>query len=162
MKHNFTINKMPLQKYLMLIIFIGVHCMACINGSLMKILPDRIEGWAIHEEDKVYGRDNLYDYIDGGAELYLSYAFQKVINRIYTAPDQPDILVDIFDMGSSRNAYGVFSHAREVEDSTFGQGSQHTSGLLLFWKDRYYISIMAIPETEASISITYIVIRNTK
>ena len=53
-------------------------------------------------------------------------------------------------MGSSRNAFGVFSHSRERVDETFGGGSQYTEGLLIFWKDRYFVSILASPETEES------------
>lgn len=135
---------------IIMMVMIGISCMNKLDSDLSTLLPDKFEGWKIEGTDKIYGPDNLYEYIDGGAELYLSYDFKKVINRIYTAPDQPDIMVDVFDMGSSRNAYGVFSHARETEDSTFGQGSQYTSGLLLFWKDHFFISIMTIPETEAS------------
>ena len=129
---------------------VGISYMDTLSSDLSALLPDKLEGWTIEGTDKIYGPNDLYEYIDGGAELYLSYDFKKVINRIYMAPDQPDILVDVFDMGSSRNAYGVFSHARETEDITFGQGSQYTSGLLLFWKDRFFISIMTIPETEVS------------
>ena len=95
-------------------------------------------------------RDNLYDYINGGAELYLSYGFNKVINRTYLRPEQPDIVVDLFDMGTSQNAYGVFSHSMETVDAAYGQGSQYSEGLLLFWKDRYYVSIMSYPETTES------------
>jgi hypothetical protein len=63
---------------------------------------------------------------------------------------QPDIIVDVFDMGRSQNAFGVFTHSREKISQEFGQGSQYTAGLLLFWKDRYYISILASPETPES------------
>ncbi|MBW1984347.1 MAG: hypothetical protein JRI53_06465, partial [Deltaproteobacteria bacterium] len=59
-------------------------------------------------------------------------------------------LVDLFDMGASHDAFGVFSHSRETEDKLFGQGSQYVPGLLLFWKDRYFISILANPETKES------------
>ena len=99
-------------------------------------LPDEVDGWKASQKDGIYGQDNLYDYINGGAELYLSYGFNKVINRTYLRPEQPDIVVDLFDMGTSQNAYG--------------QGSQYSEGLLLFWKDRYYISIMSYPETAES------------
>jgi hypothetical protein len=58
-------------------------------------------------------------------------------------------------MASSENAFGVFSHSREMIDTTFGQGSQYTKGLLLFWKDRFYISILASPETSASKAATF-------
>jgi hypothetical protein len=58
-------------------------------------------------------------------------------------------------MASSEDAFGVFSHSRETIDSTFGQGSQYTKGLLLFWKDRFYVSILASPESEASKAATF-------
>lgn len=142
-------------KWIILVIFVvpittGALPMQNTNSDLAGFLPDNLEGWAVAGKDSIYNRKNLYDYIDGGAELYLSYGFKELISRIYTAPGQPDILLDLFDMGTSQNAYGVFSHSRETEDSTFGQGSQYTPGLLLFWKDHYLVSILAIPETEES------------
>jgi hypothetical protein len=132
------------------IFVLGVTCMPTNRESLNRLLPDPLPGWRIEGEDGRYGPKNLYQYIDGGAELYLSYDFRAAATRIYIQPGQPDILLDVFDMGSAKNAFGVFSHARLLIDSTFGQGSQYTSGLLQFWKDRYYISILASPETEES------------
>jgi hypothetical protein len=38
----------------------------------------------------------------------------------------------------------------ETVDKKFGQGSQISKGLILFWKDRYYVSIVAHPETDES------------
>jgi hypothetical protein len=113
-------------------------------------LPERVAGWAYKGEGKIYTRDNLFEYIDGGAELYLSYGFSSVLTRRYTRDGEPDIMVDVFDMTTSKNAFGVFSHSRETIDAAYGQGSQYTRGLLLFWKDRYYVSVLASPETEAS------------
>ena len=118
--------------------------------NLEDLLPSNLEGWVVEQNDQRYDKDNVYDYINGGAELFLSYGFQSVFNRTYSKPDQPDILVDIFDMATSYNAYGVFSYSREKEDSSFGQGSQYVPGLLLFWKNQYYISILFSPKTEES------------
>ena len=128
----------------------GAFCMGKGNQDPASLLPDELEGWKAAEKDRVYSRDNLYEYIDGGAELYLSYGFETVISRTYAKPGQPPMVVDLFDMATSQNAYGVFSHSRETVEYTFGQGSQYAPGLLLFWKDRYYISIQAIPETDES------------
>jgi hypothetical protein len=119
------------------------------DSGLTGLLPVSIDGWQ-KTEDQFYDRENLYNYIDGGAELYLSYGFQTVLNRIYIRTDQPKIIVDLFDMKKSANAFGVFSHTREVVDTTFGQGSQYYPGLLTFWKDHYYVSILASPETPES------------
>lgn len=120
------------------------------QADLVDLLPDHLEGWDIAEQDKSYTPDNLHEYINGGAELYVSYGFLKALSRKYTATDQPDILLDLFDMGTSESAFGVFSHSRETEERLFGQGSQYVPGLLLFWKDRYFVSILSNPETEKS------------
>ena len=129
-------------------------------NNLEKFLPDELEGWQILQEDQHYDKESLYEYIDGGAELYLSYGFQKLFSRTYSKSDQPEIIVDIFDMKTSYNAFGVFAFSREKEDSVFGQGSQYVPGLLLFWKDQYYISILFSPETEESHHAAFIIARH--
>jgi len=120
------------------------------STKLARLLPGTVEGWQIGRKDQVFNRENLYNYINGGAELYLSYGFLEMINRTYVLSDQPDILVDILDMGTSQNAFGVFAHSRESIASDFGQGSEYHQGYLNFWKDRYVISIISSPETDES------------
>ncbi len=137
-------------KWFIPIVFLGVFCMTTTFSHLRRLVPDPLPGWQIEGKDGHYGAKNLYEYIDGGSELYLSYDFRGAVSRIYVKQGQPDILLDIFDMESAKNAFGVFSHARQMIDTSFGQGSQYTPGLLQFWKDRYYISILASPETEES------------
>jgi hypothetical protein len=118
--------------------------------KILTSLPQKVNGWQAAKEDKSYNRKNLYDYIDGGAELYLSYNFRSAASRTYVKEGNSDIVVDIFDMGSCADAYGVFSLARETVDSMFGQGSQYEAGLLQFFKDRFYVSVMGYPETPES------------
>ena len=117
--------------------------------NLRSKLPQRISSWQLKEEH-IYDHQNLFEYINGGAELYLSYGFLNVSSREYMSEGEPSIFLDIFDMSNPKNAFGVFSHSRETIQATFGQGSQYTAGLLLFWKDHYFVSILAHPETEAS------------
>ena len=120
------------------------------SQKLARLMPDTVEGWRIGRDDQVFNRENLYNYINGGAEIYLSYGFIEMINRTYVLPDQPDVIADILDMGTSPNAFGVFAHSRESIASDFGQGSEYHQGYLHFWKDRYVISIMSNPETAES------------
>jgi hypothetical protein len=116
--------------------------------NLYSALPADVAGWKKAEPPEAYDRSNLFDYIDGGAELYISYNFRELLAVRYKAADE-EIVVDIFDMGNSYNAFGLFSHGREREDGLAGQGSEYNAGLLTFWKDRFYVSILAYPETEA-------------
>jgi hypothetical protein len=124
--------------------------MANAASELSSLLPSEVEGWKTAGKDGIYNRSSLFDYIDGGAELYLSYGFKEVINRRYKNEGRPDIVVDIFDMTTASNSFGVFSQSMESVDASFGQGSQLSKGLIIFWKGQYYISMMAHPETDES------------
>lgn len=152
-RHFRVFHKNPVPYLLSTLLFfiftMGTVAMTFAENNLLDQLPETVDGWQA-SQDTVYTPDNLYDYINGGAELYLSYGFKDVLSRTYVRPEQPDILVDIFDMGRAANSFGVFAHTREVVDTTFGQGSQYTSGSLVFWKGRYFVSIFTFPETKAS------------
>jgi hypothetical protein len=153
-------NRKLLVVLLPLALCSGAIAMSYAQPELHKLLPDRIQLWSVSVQDRTFDRQNLFDYIDGGAELYLSYGFRRLASRTYTRANSPDIIADVFDMGASENAFGVFAHSRETVDETIGQGSQYTEGLLLFWKDRYYVSILASPETEESKSACFALARH--
>ena len=115
-----------------------------------KALPDKVDRWNRVEPPGAYTPRTLSSYIDGGAELYLSYNFQGSLAVKYRDASENEIAVDIFDMGSSFDAFGVFAHARESLAKDLGQGSEYAAGLLTFWKGRFYVSVLAYPETPAS------------
>jgi hypothetical protein len=139
---------------LMFVIILGITIMAKTTTisltELTKQLPGEINGWKKSAEETLYTPGNLYEYIDGGAELYISYNFRQMLAQKYEKQDLPEITMDIFDMGNSFNAFGVFSHSREALDQSIEPDveSEYASGLLTFWKGRFYVSIMAYPETE--------------
>ena len=124
--------------------------MADIKVQFDKVLPAAIDAWKKVEPAAVYTPETLSTYIDGGAELYISYNFKGSLATRYEDGTGREITVDIFDMGSSYDAFGVFAHSRESIAADFGQGSEYAAGLLTFWKDRYYVSILAYPETPAT------------
>ena len=114
------------------------------------LLPDSINGWIAKPQNTITTDDGLYEYIDGGAELFISYGFKELTAREYHKEGRPAIKVDIFDMGNSKNAYGVFGYSRETMENDFGQGSQSSEGLILFWKNNYYVSLLCFPQTPES------------
>jgi hypothetical protein len=116
--------------------------------ELADLLPDSLPGWRKNSTDKKYTTETLYDYIDGGAELYLSYGMNKVISRICQKENTGEIRIEIFDVVKSENAYGVFSHTRTDDENQYGQGSQYFTGALIFWKDHYYIAITSNDDNE--------------
>ncbi|MBC7287119.1 MAG: hypothetical protein H5T86_03555 [Armatimonadetes bacterium] len=104
-------------------------------------LPQSIGQWHAQLPDRVFNRQTLYDYIDGGAELYLAYDFRQLVVRTYIHAQQPPIIADVFDMGSSADAFGVFSAERFEPEVGIGQGSEYASGMLRFWKGRYFVCV---------------------
>ena len=109
--------------------------------DLVKLLPKTILGWDAVQKDAVYDRQTLYDYLDGGAEVYLAFDFKQVFVRKYSGPAQNEIALDIYDMGSSAEAFGVFSCDRQDEEAGLGQESEYGPGLLRFWQGPYFVSI---------------------
>lgn len=118
--------------------------------DVYHLIPREIHGWRVAGEDRVYNRQTIFDYLDGAGEVYLAYDFHQVFARTYERDGEAPLLVDIFDMGCSADAFGIFSFERENEDQTLGQGSEYSGGLLRFWKGRFFVSILARRETAAS------------
>ncbi len=113
-----------------------------------RLLPAGMDAWKKTGPPEVFDNKTLFQYIDGGAELYISYGFKKLTAFGYVRGKDEEIRVDVFDMGNSCNAFGVFSLGRESLSTEFGQGSEYSSGFLNFWKDRYYVSLTGYPESD--------------
>ncbi|MDR1673621.1 MAG: hypothetical protein LBS09_09220 [Bacteroidales bacterium] len=116
-------------------------------------LPEHFQSYRISERLD-YTQDNLYDYINGAAEMYLSYGLVGMRGCRYTAENLPDITVEIYEMTESRNAFGVYTQSRDRDEHTYGQGSLTYPEASLFWKDRYFAVISApkaTPESAAAI-----------
>ncbi len=140
---------------MVMILIVRMTAMPETVSEFDKILPETIGECKKAGPPALYTPENLSSYIDGGAELYLSYNFKNALSLKYVDPVENEIAVDIFDMGTSLDAFGVFAHSREAIETEFGQGSEYAAGLLTFWKDRYYISILAYPETPAKKEIVF-------
>jgi hypothetical protein len=119
-----------------------------------SFLPGEALGWRWDGKGMNYHSRALFEYIDGAAELYLAYGFENLAARRYEKPQQPPITVELYELASPEDAYGVFSFERQDEPAGIGQGSEFGGGLLRFWKGRYFVSAYADgegKETEAAV-----------
>lgn len=117
------------------------------ESPMENLIPTEIHGWNAEASENIYDRKTLFDYIDGGAELYLAYDFRKAIARRFYKENEPSITVDLFDMGSPEDAFGVYSFEQEGKSVGIGNDSEYAAGLLRFWKGKYFVSILADRET---------------
>ena len=117
----------------------------CMNEGQMAdriAWPSEIDGWTWDKEAKAFDRKTLFNHIDGAAEVYLAYNFQQASVRRYIKTGQADIVAEVYIMGSSEDAFGVFSLERQDPEVGIGQGSEFGGGLLRFWKGRYFVSVL--------------------
>ena len=129
---------------IVILLSIAVTSWAGINvKDFNQAIPKIVGKWEARDHDEFYNRNTLYEYINGGAELYLTYDFNQVFVRRYLGPGNSEIVLDIYDMGLSSDAFGIFSIEREDDAIGIGQDSEYGGGLLRLWKDRFFISIMA-------------------
>ncbi len=116
-------------------------------GRLKSLLPSEALGWKAEASDHVYDRDSIFEYIDGAGEVYRAFNFRLLLSRRFHRDGKPDIIIDLFDMGSPADAFGAFTHDLEGEDAGLGQGSNYKGGLLTFWRDSCLVCLFAEGET---------------
>jgi hypothetical protein len=119
------------------------------TDSLDRLLPQTIHGWRTREPAQSYPGQKIYDYMDGAGEIYRAYSFRELVVQRYSQANQVDILVELFDMQSPPNAFGVFTYMLGRGPSVpVGQGGEYKSGLLTFWKGRFFVCVMIEEENE--------------
>jgi len=143
-----------MSKNLKTLLFIFLICFPSLKvtlgaDNLTRLLPDTPKGWIKSESPQTYNRQNLFDYIDGGAEVYLAYDFrllviQKYIPKIQDSLEKNSITVEIWQMSTSADAYGIFSLDQQGEKTEIGQMGVYSDGLLRFWKDVFFVKILEV------------------
>lgn len=82
-------------------------------------LPKTLGPWTRPDSPRIVDSNNIFDYMNGGGELYLAYRFDHLEVYEYTADQQNDILVEVYLMDSSDDAFGLLSLDWEGEPVAF-------------------------------------------
>lgn len=102
------------------IIISGVLLQACGGGkrssqdlSCSNFLPDEIAPAGIERSSEIrtFEGESLFEYINGGAEIYHSYNFVEVATATYGS-NGTEMVVDIYRFENPDNAYGLFASYR--------------------------------------------------
>jgi hypothetical protein len=118
--------------------------------ELQANLPQKAGRWSAQTGDRIFDEKTIFSYIDGAAEVYKAYNFRRCLSRRYTTSGGPSIILDIFEMGSSEDAYGVFTHDIDGATVDIGQDGRYRPAWLSFWKSRFFVSIYMEEETTAA------------
>ena len=125
------------------------------SHPLEALLPadEEITPWQVDTSPVVYEGDDLFDYINGGAEPYHEYGFVQVLTQDYANVDV-SLTVDIYEMKDAPAAFGIYSIQREPEQPAFdfGDGGSLFDYHVAFWQARYYVIITVSTSSDALIS----------
>jgi hypothetical protein len=109
--------------------------------------------WSLVHGPQIYTRKTLFEHINGQAELYLKYGFQKSVFAVYQnrKNKEDQIELDVYDMGNVLQAFGVFSRLRnEDRPAGIGLDSYLDDHSALFYQGRYFVMLYA-PEANADL-----------
>lgn len=119
-----------------------IICSVTMAKDAENMFP-KFEGWDLDVGDKVYVPDNLFDIINGAADSYLSYDFQKLYTAEYKDDQDRRIRVYIFEHSNPVNAFGIYSQERHQDyefNETGAQGFQ-SQGAYYFITGNLYVQI---------------------
>ena len=98
-------------------------------------------------QPETFGPETLSEKIDGKAELYLAAGFVQLLTQRFSRKGNPQAWLEFFlyDMGSSKNAFAVYSVQRREDGQRIdlGEFAYTTEDALFFVHGQYYAEIIA-------------------
>jgi hypothetical protein len=105
----------------------------------------KVGQWKPSKSIQTYNADNLFDYINGASELYLSYEFRQLDVVYYRKRKKQEIVVEIYQHQSPVYAFGIYSQERSPDANYLNIGAEsYIDGSNLFiLTGKYYLKIFS-------------------
>jgi len=112
------------------------------KADMASIFPT-LKGWTQKGKPDVYTPDNLFEYINGAAEVFLSYDFQVLATVTYENQDKNSFTVDVYNHHNNKNGFGIYSAEKPQKGDFVPVGAQgyYEKGILNFLKGAYYVKM---------------------
>jgi len=118
--------------------------------DLAAFLPSAadLETWKPRPPLQRFKGDDLFLYIDGGAEIYREYGFKQVVVQDYQDPKGRSITLEIFEMDGPESAYGMFTFKSTPKGRLYeiGQEARLEDYYLNFWKGPCLVTLTGFDE----------------
>jgi hypothetical protein len=134
------------RRSLLLSLFLASTLVTNANAQPSRAVLPSIPGWKLTMEETVYKPDNLWDLIDGAADLYLEYNFVELRLGRYQNSDSAEIKVELYRHASEADAFGIYSQERYPDYHFLDVGAQgyREKGVLNFLAGSYYVKISSV------------------
>ncbi len=123
-------------------------------SGLRSLLPSGQEAgeWKENGPPQEFKGEDLYLYIDGGAEIYREYGFEEVLVQEYRDREGKGLSLELFRMTSPEAAYGMYTFKRSLGGTPIkiGAEGQLEDYYLNFWKGNFLVTITGQDESPAT------------
>ena len=122
---------------------------AALLFALSEALPvdcKTVDGFAQEGGARSFDTETLFDYMNGSSEGYFAYGFRR-LSGVTCTRGADRIVVDISEMGSSEEAWGMYMANRDGKQpsETIGSIGQVLPRRAVFVKGRFYVELQAEP-----------------
>ena len=116
---------------------------AASRGEGRTVSFPEMSGWGQPEKPQIYSPDTLFEYIDGAADLYLSYEFEELGVAEYRGAQKAAVTVEIYRHSTPTQAFGIYSQERLASAKLLEIGAQgyQEPTVLNFTTGSYYVKI---------------------
>ncbi len=116
---------------------------------------DFIPGWKGSPVEKIGDAGGLFEYMDGGAELYLEYRFAGLQVKEYTDDEGGSLTIELYSYALPQDAFGIFSIDTTGTEVDIGNGGRRAGAMTRFWKGGYYSRVFCWTQKPESESLSF-------
>jgi len=111
--------------------------------EMTALFPD-LDGWKKDGAPQMYYPESLFEYINGAADVYVSYGFEELAALNYDSGEKRSLTVDVYRHSNLRNAFGIYSQEKPVDGNfrSIGTEAYYDKGVLNFFHGGYYVKLM--------------------
>ena len=124
----------------------GVHPLWASHSDSKTFLFPEVTGWKQSGEIQTFLPKTLFEYINGGADLYLTYDFQELKVAEYSNEKKASVTIEVYRHRTSIHAFGIYSQERLPDANFVDIGTQGyiEENVLNFIAGPYYVKISGI------------------
>jgi hypothetical protein len=108
-----------------------------------------VAGWQKTSDTRAYAAKNLWQYIDGDADRYISAGVISVATSEYKYRDEVEAVVDVYKMSDSAGAHKIFSgeQSKDGKSVVLGDEALCYEQSVIVRKGAYLVRIVAYEST---------------
>jgi hypothetical protein len=123
--------------------------------KIASLLPPggAVPGWSMDGEIREFPGRTVFDFIDGEAEVHLTYNFITVATADYVNDRKQYLTVSVYQLATPADAYGLNSYYSPLQGRPVDVGcdGKLRIGACRYWKGPYFVAVEAnpLPELDA-------------